>query len=74
MDFEELVCYSQSVILLLLLIGYAINYRRSQAKKEKIDPGISCPSCDFLIVDKEVNFCSKCGNSISHSKGLSLEK
>ena len=25
MDFEELVCYSQRVILLLLLLGYAIN-------------------------------------------------
>ena len=74
MDFEELVCYSQSVILLLLLIGYAINYRKSQDKKEKINPGVSCPSCGFLIVDKEVNFCSKCGNSISHSRGLSLEK
>ena len=74
MDFEELVCYSQSVILLLLLIGYAINHKKYQDNKEKITPGIYCPSCGFLIGDKEVNFCSKCGNSISHSRGLSLEK
>ena len=74
MDFEELVCYSQSVILLLLLIGYAINYRKSQYEREKMNTGISCPSCGFLIVEKEVNFCSKCGNSVSHSTGLSLEK
>ncbi len=74
MDFEELVCYSQSVILLLLLIGYVINYSKKPATREKVNIGISCPSCGFLMTDKDVNFCSKCGNSISHSKGLSLQK
>ena len=74
MDFEELVCYSQSIILFLLLIVYAINYMKQHGGNEKVKNEVSCPSCGFAMALKEVNFCSKCGNSISHSKGLSLEK
>ncbi|MFL2941271.1 MAG: hypothetical protein ACJZ2N_00520 [Candidatus Poseidoniales archaeon] len=74
MDFEELVCYSQSVILLLLLIGYALKYRKQEDNKKIIKQKVSCPSCDFSMAGKDLNFCSKCGNSISHSTGLSLEK
>ena len=73
-DFGELVCYIQTIILFLLLIGYAINYRKQHDGDEKVKKEVSCPSCGFTMAGQEVNFCSKCGNSLSHSKGLSLEK
>ena len=33
-----------------------------------------CPSCNFEIHDENVQYCAKCGNMLSHSDGLSLEK
>ena len=73
MDFEELVCYSQTVILIILGIGYFINFiNKSNPTISKIEN--KCPSCDYIISDKEVNYCSKCGNMLSHSEGISLEK
>ena len=83
MDFEEIVCYSQAVILVVLAIGYLvkiryldkiskINLRNKTAVSSKVE--IKCPSCGYIIKDQNVQYCAKCGNMLSHSKGLSLEK
>ena len=73
MDFEELVCYSQTVILIILGIGYLINFiNKPNSTISKLEN--KCPSCDYIILDTEVNYCSKCGNLLSHSEGLSLKK
>ncbi len=73
MAFEEIVCYSQTVILVLLALGYLANLRN---KRGTISPKveIKCPSCDYVITDQNVEYCAKCGNMLSHSEGLSLEK
>ena len=72
-DFEEIVCYSQTVILALLAIGYIVNFmKEDKTIKKKVET--KCPSCDFKIQDKNVQYCAKCGNMLSHSDGLSLEK
>ena len=64
MDFEEIVCYSQTVILVLLAIGYIVNYmKQDKTAKKKIETH-----------DENVHYCAKCGNMLSHSDGLSLEK
>ena len=73
MDFEELVCCSQAVILIILGIGYLINFiNKPNSIVSKIEN--KCPSCDYIISDNEVNYCAKCGNMLSHSEGLSLKK
>ena len=73
MDFEAIVCYSQTVILALLAIGYIVNYmKQDKTTKKKVET--KCPSCDFKIQDVNVQYCAKCGNMLSHSGGLSLEK
>ena len=73
MDFQEVVCYSQTVILVLLAIGYIINLRNKGASSSsKIET--KCPSCNYKITDKNVQYCAKCGNMLSHSEGLSLQK
>ena len=73
MDFEEVVCYSQTVILVLLAIGYIVNLRNKGVySSPKIET--KCPSCNFKIHDENVQYCAKCGNMLSHSDGLSLEK
>lgn len=73
MDFEEVVCYSQTVILVLLAIGYIFNLRnKSNDSSPKIE--FKCPSCNYKIKDKNVQYCAKCGNMLSHSEGLSLQK
>ena len=73
MNFEEVVCYSQTVILVLLAIGYIVNLRN---KGVDYSPKIEtkCPSCNYKITDKNVQYCAKCGNMLSHSEGLSLQK
>ena len=72
-EFEKLVCYSQTVILVLLAIGYMINLRKGG---NEISPKVErkCPSCSYRIPDENVNYCAKCGELISHSMGLSMEK
>ena len=72
MDFEEIVCYSQTVILVVLAIGYLVNLRNKTAVSSKVE--IKCPSCGYIIKDQNVQYCAKCGNMLSHSEGLSLEK
>ena len=73
MDFKEIVCYSQTVILVLLAIGYIVNYmKQDKSIKKKVET--KCPSCDFRIQDSNVQYCAKCGNMLSHSDGLNLEK
>ena len=73
MDFEEIVCYSQTAILILLAIGYFVNLRNKASESPpKIDA--KCPSCNYKITDKKVQYCAKCGNILSHSEGLSLQK
>ena len=73
MDFEEIVCYSQTVILVILAIGYLINLRnKKDAVSSKVET--KCPSCGYIIKDQNVQYCAKCGNMLSHSEGLSLEK
>ena len=72
-DFEELICYSQTVILVLLVIGYMINLRKGgNETSPKVER--KCPSCSYRIPDENVNYCAKCGELISHSVGLSMEK
>ena len=72
-EFEELVCYSQTVILVLLAIGYLINLRKGDNEpSQKVER--KCPSCRYRIPDESVNYCVKCGALISHSVGLSMEK
>ena len=73
MDFEEIVCYSQTVILVLLAVGYLLNLRnKNSTVSSKIE--FKCPSCNYTITDKNVQYCAKCGNMLSHSEGLALEK
>jgi len=73
MDFQKIVCYSQTVILVLLAIGYIVNYmKQDKSIKKKVET--KCPSCDFRIQDSNVQYCAKCGNMLSHSDGLNLEK
>jgi len=72
-EFEELVCYSQTVILVLLAIGYIINLRKGgNESSQKVER--KCSSCRYRIPDENVNYCAKCGELISHSVGLSIEK
>ena len=72
-EFEELVCYSQTVILVLLAIGYIINLRKGgNEPSQKVER--KCPSCSYRIPDGNVNYCAKCGELISHSVGLSMKK
>ena len=72
-EFEEFVCYSQTVILVLLAIGYLINLRKGgNEPSQKVER--KCPSCSYRISDENVNYCAKCGELISHSVGLSMEK
>jgi len=72
-DFEEIVCYSQTVILIFLAVGYLLNLRNKDSiVSSKIE--VKCPSCNYTITDKNVQYCAKCGNMLSHSEGLALEK
>jgi len=73
-DFEEIICYSQTVILFLLVIAYLINLKKQKEILPKKDYKIDCPSCGYFLSGKDINFCSKCGNIISHSEGLRLKK
>ena len=72
-EFEELVCYSQTVILVLLAIGYIINLRKENSEPSQMVER-KCPSCSYRIPDESVNYCAQCGELISHSVGLSIEK
>ncbi len=73
MEFEELVCYSQTVILILLAIAYLINIRKNQSEtSKKVER--KCIACGYNIGDGNVSYCAKCGTLVSHSAGLSLEK
>jgi len=71
MEFEELVCYSQTVILVLLVMGYIINLRKGgNEPSRRVER--KCPSCSYIITDENVNYCAKCGELVSHSTGLTL--
>ena len=72
-EFEELVCYSQAVILVLLAIGYIINLRKG-GNEPSLKVESKFPSCSYRIPDDTVNYCAKCGELISHSVGLSMKK
>ena len=73
MKFEELVCYSQTVFLILLIIAYLINIRKNQSEtSKKVER--KCIACGYNIGDEDVSYCAKCGELVSHSEGLSLEK
>ena len=73
MEFYQWVCYSQIVILVLLAIAYLINIRKNRLEtSEKIEK--KCNACGYNIGDESVNYCAKCGDLVSHSAGLSLEK
>jgi len=57
----------------LLVIGYIINLRKGgNEPSQKVER--KCPSCSYRIPDENVNYCAKCGELISHSVGLSMEK
>ena len=73
MDFNEIVCYSQTIILVLLLVGSLLNFRKDlSSTKEKVVS--TCPSCGYEIDGSDVQYCAKCGNMLSQSEGLKLEK
>ena len=73
MDFEQLVCYSQAVIILVLLVGYIIN---SQNKDRLVTSKtkLKCSSCSQDLLGDDPNYCSYCGHMNSHSKGSNLGK
>ena len=73
MEFQELICYSQVVILFLLALGYFINLRRTSSELPK-KAEKKCSACGHNIKDENVNYCVNCGELISHSTGLPLEK
>ena len=73
MDFEEVVCYSQTLILVVLVVGYILNLRNKQIESEP-KTEIRCPSCKFITTDQNLRYCGNCGNMLSHSEGLRLEK
>ena len=73
MEFEQIVCYSQSIIILILLVGYLINFQKSRNKVIAID-SIKCLGCKQNLVGDDPNYCSHCGHMNSHSKGSNLEK
>ena len=73
MDFEQLVCYSQTIIILILLIGYIINYQNS-SKSVILLENPKCSSCGNSLLGEDPNYCSNCGHMNSHSKGSKLEK
>ena len=73
MDFEQLVCYSQTAIILILLIGYIINYQNSR-KSVTSKETLKCSSCGKNLLGEDSNYCSNCGHMNSHSKGYNLEK
>ena len=72
MEFEQIVCYSQSIIILILLVGYLINFQKSRNKVIAID-SIKCLSCKQNLVGDDPNYCSYCGHMNSHSKGSNLK-
>ena len=73
MDFEEIVCYSQTVVLAIIAISYIVNLRnKKDIVSSKLE--VNCPSCNYIIRDENVQYCAKCGNILSHSEGLALEK
>ena len=73
MEFEELVCYSQTAILILLTIGYIIHHRKNTSETSKIIER-KCIACGYNIRDENVSYCAKCGALVSHSAGILLEK
>ena len=73
MDFEQLVCYSQTIIIFLLAIGYIINYQKSQ-NQIYVKKGIKCLKCGEQLLGNDPCYCSSCGHMNSHSKGSNLEK
>tara|TARA_Y100000748_G_scaffold45892_1_gene34300 strand:+ start:509 stop:730 length:222 start_codon:yes stop_codon:yes gene_type:complete len=72
-DFEQLVCYSQTIIIFILVIGYLINYQKSQ-NQIYVKKGIKCSKCGEQLLGSDPNYCSSCGHMNSHSKGSNLEK
>ena len=73
MDFEQLVCYSQTLIILILLVGYLINWRRG-IKFSNSKAIVKCSSCGNNFSESEANYCSNCGHMQSHSEGTSLQE
>jgi rRNA maturation endonuclease Nob1 len=72
-EFEELVCYSQTVILILLAVGYIINLRKGNNEPSQMVER-KCPSCSYKIPDENVKYCAKCGELMSHLVGLSMKE
>ena len=73
MDFEQLVCYSQTLILLVLLVGYLINWQRG-IKSSNSKAIVKCSNCGNNFSESEANYCSNCGHMKSHSEGTSLQE
>ena len=72
MDFEEIVCYSQTLIVILVVIGYIVSKTKNSTKITKTE--LRCLTCNSVISDKNRNYCTSCGALQSHSEGLSLEQ
>ena len=71
-DFEELVCYSQMGILILLGIGFIVRLKnKSKVGSTKVED--KCPTCNGVLYDKDKNYCANCGSLSSHSEGISLD-
>ena len=73
LDFTELVCYSQTIIILILIISYIINYQKNK-KRAYTKVGIRCSKCGDFLLGEDPNYCSSCGHMNSHSKGSNLVK
>ena len=73
MEFEQLVCYSQSIIILIFVIGFFINFKNNKAKVI-VKSDVQCSSCGKTLLGQDSNYCSYCGHMNSHSKGTHLEK
>ena len=73
MDFEQLVCYSQTIIILILVAGYILDYHNS-SKIVTQETAAKCSSCGDILLGSDPNYCSNCGHMNSHSKGSNLKK
>ena len=68
-----MVCYSQTIIILILLLGYIIN-NQNTIKSVTSEEKLKCFSCGKILLKNDSNYCSYCGHMTSHSKGSKLEK
>ena len=72
MQFEELVCFSQIVILIIVGIVFVIKWINRKNDFPVIED--KCPICNSSNYNADKKYCSNCSLLSSHSEGLSLDK